>query len=75
MPPWYDSVSVDARMAACGSDQRSARCEARLQRGGEATCALLNTRHTGARVPWDAAASVGGTSGCAWCGRRGAGAV
>jgi hypothetical protein len=34
----------------------------------------LTTRHVGARVPRDAAASVSGVLGCAWHGRRGAGA-
>jgi hypothetical protein len=35
----------------------------------------LNTRHVRARVPKDAAASVGGALGYAWHGRRGAGAA
>jgi hypothetical protein len=40
---------------------------------GAATRTGLTTRHVGARVPRDAAASIVGVSGCAWRGRRGAG--
>jgi hypothetical protein len=74
MSSWYGGISTDARTAACGSDRRSGRCEKRVRRGGEATRTRLNTRHVGAWVPRDAAASFGETSDCAWRGRRGAGA-
>jgi hypothetical protein len=74
MLSWYVGASTDARTAALGSDRRSARCAARVRRGGAVTRTGLTLRNVGARVPRDAAASTVGVSGCAWRGRRGASA-
>jgi hypothetical protein len=69
MPSWYGSALTDAHTAARGSDRRSARCAACVRRGGTATRTGVTSRHVGARVPRDAAASTAVVSGSAWRGR------
>jgi hypothetical protein len=78
MSLWYGGVSTDARMAARGSDRRSALCVAHVRRGGETTRTRLTTRHVGVRVPRDALGTLGsravrGTDAEAWAHGRGRG--